>query len=84
MAIVAGIFAAAFLFAPRACEGGLDFYFWSGGAALVMLAILPFVMRQGGSLLGVMGWSFGLLLLGAATWVGGLAAANFRILCRLF
>jgi hypothetical protein len=84
IAIVAGVFTSAFLFAPRACEGGLDLYFGSGIAALVMLTILPFVARHRGSLLGAMGRSFGLLLLGAATWVGGLVAANFRILCRLF
>lgn len=84
IAVVAGVFASAFLFAPRACEGGLDLYFWSGAAALVMLAMLPFVLRLGGSVLRSMGWAFGLLLLGAAAWVGGLLAANFRILCRLF
>jgi hypothetical protein len=84
IAIGAGVLGSAFLFAPRACEGGLDIYLWSGVAALVMLAILPFVLRLGGSVLGSTGWAFGLVLLGAATWVGGLAAANFRILCRLF
>jgi hypothetical protein len=84
IAIVAGVFGAAFLFAPRACEGGLDLYFWSGVAALIMLAILPFVLRLGGSFLGSIGWAFGLLLLGAATWIGALVAANFQILCRLF
>jgi hypothetical protein len=82
--ILAGVFASAFVFAPRSCEGGLDLYFWSGVAGLTMLAILPFVVRAGASLLGSIGWAFGLLLLGAGVWLGGLLAANVQILCRLF
>ena len=83
-AILAGVFASAFVLAPRACEGGLELYFWSGVAGLVALVILPFLVRLGGSVLGSVGWAFGFFLLGASVWVGGLAAANVRIVCRLF
>jgi hypothetical protein len=83
-AILAGVFASAFVFAPRACEGGLDLYFWSGVGALVMLVILPFLVHLGGSILGSIGWAFGFFLLGIGVWVGGLVAANVQILCRLF
>jgi hypothetical protein len=82
--ILAGVLASAFVFAPRACEGGLDLYFWSGVAGLVMLVSLPFVVHLGGSILGSIGWAFGFFLLGVGVWLGGLVAANVQILCRLF
>jgi len=44
------LFATAFWFGPRSCDGGLETYF----------------------------------VCGAGVWVGGLAAADFRIMCRLF
>jgi hypothetical protein len=82
--IAASVFALAFAVASRACEGGLDLYFWSGVAALAILVTLPFLMHFGGSLLGSLGWAFGLLLFGIGVWLAGLFAANVRIICRLF
>ena len=74
----------AFVVAPHACEGGLDVYFWCGVAALVALLALPFATHMSGSLLASLGWAVGFLVLGLAVWLGGLVAANVRIICRLF
>jgi len=78
------IFALAFVIAPHACEGGLDLYFWCGVAALAALLALPFATHMSGSLLASLGWAVGFLVLGFAVWLGGLVAANVRIICRLF
>lgn len=78
------IFALAFVVAPHACEGGLDVYFWCGVAALAALLALPFVMHMSGSFLASFGWAVGFLVLGFGVWLGGLVAANVRIICRLF
>ena len=51
---------------------------------IAMLVSLPFLMHLGGSVLGSLGWAFGLLLLGIGVWLAGLFAANVTILCRLF
>ena len=83
-AIFATVFALAFIVAPSACEGGFGVYFVSGVVALAMLVSLPFLMHLGGSVLGSLGWAFGLLLLGIGVWLAGLLAANVTILCRLF
>ena len=80
----AALFLSAFVVAPNACEGGLEVYFWAGVVALIALLALPFVVRTGGSLLASLAWSLAFVLLGAAVWVGGLSAANVRIICRLF
>jgi hypothetical protein len=45
--ISASVFALAFGVASRACEGGLELYFWSGVAALAILVTLPFLMHFG-------------------------------------
>jgi len=76
--------AAAFWFAPRACEGGLEAYLMCGVAALVMMFALPFVLRMGDSLLVRAASALGLVVLAAAFWLAGLFAANVQILCRLF
>jgi len=78
------IFALAFAVAPHACEGGLGVYFWCGVAALVALLVVPFVTHMSGSLLASLGWAVGFLVLGFGVWLGGLVAANVRIICRLF
>lgn len=78
------IFALAFIVAPHACEGGLDVYLWCGVAALAVLLALPFVTHMSSSLLGSFGWAAGFLVLGFGVWLGGLVAANVRIICRLF
>ena len=83
-AIGAILFALAFVFAPRACEGGFDLYVWSGIAALAALLTLPFVAHMGNSLLGSLGRAFGLAILGFCIWVTGLVSANVFVLCRLF
>jgi len=83
-AIAAIVFAAAFLLAPQACEGGLEIYFWCGVAALTILLGLPFVLRTGQSLLARIAWALGLVAFGIGVWLGGLLAADMRIICRLF
>jgi len=82
--ICAAMFALAFAVAPKSCEGGLEIYFWSGVAAIVVLFIVPVAMR--GDLSGLKRAAFGIgfSALGAATWMGGLFAANVRLICRLF
>ena len=59
-------------------------YFVSGVAALALLLALPFLTHLGGSVLGSLGWAFGLMVLGVGVWLAGLLAANVQILCRLF
>lgn len=78
------LFASAFVAAPYSCEGGLTAYFWSGVACLVGTATLPFVLDRASSIGRRLAWA---CALGGATfiaWIGGLFAANVRILCRLF
>jgi len=82
--ISAALFALAFVIAPKSCDGGLEIYFWSGVAAVFVMLALPFAVRTGGSLLACFGWGLGFAFVGAAVWLAGLFAANFRILCRLF
>ncbi|HKU72030.1 MAG TPA: hypothetical protein VJQ51_14445 [Burkholderiales bacterium] len=83
-AICAAVFALAFAVAPRSCEGGLETYFWSGVAAIVVLFIIPVAMRSDLSALKRAAFGLGFSALGAATWMGGLFVANVRIMCRLF
>jgi hypothetical protein len=70
--------------APRSCDGGLEFYAAVGVGALVVMASLPFVLRSGQTTAGRFGWSFAFVLMSAAAWIGGLFAADVRLLCRLF
>ena len=83
-AIGAIMFGLAYVFAPRACEGGFDLYVWSGIASLIALFALPFLARVGHSVLGSVGWAFGLTTLGLGVWIAGLVMANVFVLCRLF
>jgi hypothetical protein len=78
------MFGLAFVAAPRSCDGGLEFYFWGGVAALAFMLATPFAVRMSNSLLVCAGWSAILLVLGVGVWLAGFAAANVRILCRLF
>ena len=82
--LCAGVFALAFVAAPRSCEWGLSLYVWSGGIALLLLAVIPFLGAMGGSLRKRFAWSAAFVLSGAGVWLAGLFAANVRILCRLF
>ena len=76
--------AAAFWAASRPCEGQIEFYFWFGIAALLVLFALPLAIPSASSLAAKIGWAFGFAVLGAGVWIGGLVAANVRIMCRLF
>jgi hypothetical protein len=78
------LFVAAFWLAPSSCEGGFGIYVLCGVAALAVLLAMPFALRFGNSTLIRVGWGLGLVVLGGALWIAGLAVANFRILCRLF
>ena len=81
--ICAALFALAFAMAPNSCHGGLEIYFWSGVIGLCAMLALPFAFRAGAALLVRFAWSLGLVILGAATWLGGLFVANVRFLCGL-
>ena len=83
-ALALGVFALAFVTAPRSCEGGLELYFWAGVVALIALAAAPFVGRLGATMAGRVAWSVVFLAFGVAVWLAGLFAANVRIMCRLF
>ena len=78
------LFAFAFLAAPHSCEWGLSAYTWTGLACLVGVAAAPFFVRSelttGRRLLLGLGLAVGTGLV----WLGGLFAANVRIMCRLF
>ena len=76
--------AIAFWIKPRACEGGLEIYFFCGLAALPAMAALPFGFGIGKSVMARVASALGLVVLGIAAWVAGLFAANVQILCRLF
>ena len=83
-AVALSLLGVAFWSAPRSCEGGFETYFLCGLAALAVMLALPFVLRISDSLFARIALALGLVLLGAALWVGGLAAADVRFLCRLF
>lgn len=83
-AIVVSLIAAAFWIAPRACEGGLEVYFFLGIAGIVAMLALPFILRSSVSLLVRVFLALGFAIVGAVGWVVGLLAANVQILCRLF
>ena len=74
----------AFWIAPRSCDGGLEFYAAVGVGALVVMASLPFVLGSGETTAGRFGLSFLFVLMSVVAWVGGLFAADVRLLCRLF
>jgi hypothetical protein len=82
-AISAVVVAIAFGSAPRSCDGGLTFYFWSGVVALMLLASLPVLGAIGNSVPSRIAWGAGFVVLGAAAWLAGLFAANVRIVCGL-
>ncbi|HTK56091.1 MAG TPA: hypothetical protein VL295_04660 [Gemmatimonadales bacterium] len=78
------LFVFAFVAAPASCEWGLSAYTWSGIACLVGLGAMPFVVRTE-----LTDWrriltAAGIVVATALVWLGGLFAANVRIMCRLF
>ncbi|MCL4799858.1 MAG: hypothetical protein KJ025_09750 [Burkholderiales bacterium] len=83
-AICAALFAFAFVAAPRSCEWGLAAYFWSGVGSVAALFAVPVVLRTDCSGLRRAALGFAFAALGAGVWLGGLVAANVRIICRLF
>ena len=78
------LFALAFVAAPYSCEGGLTAYFWSGVACMVAMFTLPFWLDRAASIERRIVWAFSLAGVVLLTWIGGLFAANVRIMCRLF
>ena len=82
-AIATGLVVLAFVVAPRSCNGGLELYFWCGGAALLLLFGLPFVSHIGRSTLVRVALAFGFLVFGGGAWLAGLFAANVRFICGL-
>jgi len=83
-ALSSALFAFAFVAAPKSCQWGNDAYLWVGGAVLIALFAWPLVARAGGSLLFRAGLGLAFVVVGCAVWLGGLFAANFRIICTLF
>jgi hypothetical protein len=82
-AIATALVGLAFLFAPRACEGGLELYLGCGGAALLLLLALPFAAHLGTSVLVRVAFALGFFVFGAAAWLAGLFVANVRFSCGL-
>jgi hypothetical protein len=82
-ALCIGLFAFAFVAAPRSCEWGLGAYLWSGVAIVVILLATPFVLWRAQSLARRVLLSSGFAGLVFAIWVVGLFAADIRIICRL-
>jgi len=83
-ALCAGLFAFAFVAAPKSCEWGLAAYFWSGIAVVIALLAAPFVLQPGRPARVRAFLALGYGLLGTVVWFAGLFAANVRIMCRLF
>jgi hypothetical protein len=82
--ICVALFAIAFAAAPKSCEGGLEFYFWSGIAALIALFAVPVALRADLSALRRAAYGAAFSVVGGATWCLGLFVANIRFICRLF
>lgn len=80
----AALFGFAFAAAPHSCEWGLRSYFWAGVAVVLVELALPFVTEAERPLLRRLLLAAGCGGLSAGAWFGGLVAANFQILCRLF
>ena len=85
MAVLCGaLFAFAFLAAPKSCEWGLSAYFWLGCATLAALFIVPWIARPAARQRHPALEGMGYAAAGSLVWIGGLFAADVRILCRLF
>jgi len=80
----ATLFGFAFAAAPYSCEWGLRSYFWAGVVVLLIELALPFISEAEKPLLRRLLLAAGCGGLSAGAWFGGLVAANFQILCRLF
>jgi len=82
--ILLGLFGFAFIAAPHSCEWGLKAYVWAGLVTLLALVLLPWVFDTAATPWRRALFGLGLSALGLLVWSGGLFAANFRLLCRLF
>ena len=82
-AIAIALVALAFVVAPRACAGGLEVYFWCGVAAVLLLALVPFITHNARMILVRCALAFGFALFGAAAWIAGMLAANVRFICGM-
>ncbi len=78
-----GLFAFAFAAAPKSCEGGLNAYLWTGIAVVLVLMAMP-ILGTGLPYPKRALISLGLSVFSIAVWFGGLFAAPFKVLCRLF
>lgn len=83
-ALCTALFASAFVAAPHSCEWGLSAYFWSGVVSVPVLFALPLVLHPAASTRTRIGLAVGFAAVGCGVWFGGLVAANFQLLCRLF
>lgn len=82
--LAVGLFAFAFVAAPKSCEWGLTAYFWSGVAVVLVLVVAPFILRRADTVWIRIRTAFLFGILGFAVWIAGLYAADVQILCRLF
>ncbi len=83
VALCGGLLAFAFVAAPASCAWGWTAYVWTGLAIAAALLALPLLLRPGlppGRRV-LLALAFGTI--GAGVWVGGIFAANFRIVCSL-
>ena len=78
------LFAFAFVAAPKSCEWGLSAYTWTGLACVVGLGAAPFFGRTGMTSWRRLASTAGAVVATVVVWLGGLFAANMRIMCRLF
>lgn len=83
VALGVALFAFAFVAAPHSCEWGLTAYFNSGVVVVIALMVVPFVFSRRLRSLQRSLLSLGFGVAGVAVWLGGLFAANLRIICRL-
>ncbi|MEP7060892.1 MAG: hypothetical protein ABI881_00705 [Betaproteobacteria bacterium] len=83
-ALCVGLLACAFVAAPHSCEWGMATYFSAGVAVIVGLVVSPFALARADAIATRFALAAGLGIAGAATWIGGLFAANVRVICRLF
>jgi len=82
--VLLGLFGFAFIAAPHSCEWGLKAYVWAGLATLLALVLLPWLFDAAATPGRRALFGLGLFAVGLLVWAGGLFAANFRLLCRLF
>lgn len=78
------LFASPFLMASATCDRRLNLYALAGLATLVAVVALPFLLSQDRPLGARAGVALGFAAVTLVVWYVGGAAADVRILCRLF